>query len=54
MADTVRMMAEQANPALVSDSHYIKNSGTLLSLEEQQAVQAIQRCLQDLRLPGAP
>ncbi len=42
LADTIRIMADQA-----------KNGGTILSLEEQQAVQTIQRCLRDLRIPGA-
>ncbi len=53
LADTIRIMADQANPALVADPQYLKNGGTILSLEEQQAVQTIQRCLRDLRIPGA-
>lgn len=53
LANTVRAMAEQANPALKDDPQYIKNGGTIISLEEQQAVAAIARALQDLRIHGA-
>lgn len=38
----------------LDDPQFLKNGGTIISLEEQQALQAIQRGLQDLRLPGTP
>jgi len=53
LANTIRTMAEHANPALKDDPQYIKNGGTIISLEEQQAVAAIARALQDLRIHGA-
>ena len=34
LADTIRARAEQANPSLVADLHYLKNGGTIISLEE--------------------
>ncbi len=45
LVDTVRIMAPQANPALVSAPQYRKNGGRVFSLEEQQAVQTIQQVL---------
>ena len=52
LADTVRTMAEQANLALRDDPQFLKNGGTIISLEEQQAVAAIGRTLRDLRIRG--
>ncbi len=57
LADAVRPMAEHAHPALQDDRQFLKNGGTIISiisLEEPQALQTIQRGLQDLRLPGPP
>ncbi|PSR20648.1 MAG: hypothetical protein C7B45_14125 [Sulfobacillus acidophilus] len=50
LAETIRTMAEHCNPTLQDDPQFLKNGGTIISLEEQQAVAAIARALQDLRI----
>ena len=53
IAHTIRTMAENQNPALREDPEFLCNGGTIISVEEQQAVAALRKTLQTLRIHGA-
>ncbi len=46
--DTIHQLAEQANPSLKNAPQYLMNGGTVISVEEQQAMQKIRETLTQL------
>lgn len=53
VAEAVKAQALADNPGMREDQEFLINGGTMISVDEQRAMVALRKTLQDLRGPGA-